>query len=51
MQNIILMVLLLQDEEKKEFFKFGDDIPEGPERKMIELVGEPTFLCRFPVVI
>jgi hypothetical protein len=33
----------------KEFFEFGDDIPEAPERKMIEIIGEPAFLCRFPV--
>lgn len=39
------------DEKGNEIgeFEFGDDIPELPERKMIEMIGEPTFLCRFPV--
>jgi asparaginyl-tRNA synthetase len=41
--------LIYKDESTKTFFEFGDDIPEGPERKMIEIIGEPTFLCRFPV--
>lgn len=41
--------LIYKDAESKEFFEFGDDIPESAERKMIELIGEPTFLCRFPV--
>ena len=29
-------------------YKFGDDITESPERKMIDTIGEPIFLCRFP---
>ncbi|KAL3314006.1 hypothetical protein Ciccas_007380 [Cichlidogyrus casuarinus] len=29
-------------------FEFGDDIPEAPERRMIEHIGEPTFLTHFP---
>jgi asparaginyl-tRNA synthetase len=38
-------------EKTGEYFEFGEDIPELPEREMIELIGEPTFLCRFPVPI
>jgi asparaginyl-tRNA synthetase len=40
---------IYKDEKTQTFFEFGDDIPEGPERKMIEMIGEVTFLCRFPV--
>lgn len=29
-------------------FEFGDDIPESPERKMVDQINEPIFLCRFP---
>jgi asparaginyl-tRNA synthetase len=32
-------------------YEFGDDIPESPERKMIDTLGEPVFLCRFPAEI
>lgn len=32
--------LIYKDESTKTFFEFGDDIPEGPERKMIEIIGE-----------
>jgi len=39
---------IYKDEENKVFYEFGEDIPEAPERKMIEMIGEPTFLCRFP---
>lgn len=42
---------IYKDEETKSNFEFGDDIPEMPERKMIEIIGEPTFLCRFPVTL
>lgn len=29
-------------------FKFGDDIAETQERKMIDEIGEPVFLTKFP---
>ncbi|XP_022258175.1 asparagine--tRNA ligase, cytoplasmic-like, partial [Limulus polyphemus] len=33
------------------FYKFGDDIPEMPERKMTDQINEPIMLCRFPAEI
>ncbi|KAJ3340376.1 hypothetical protein HDU93_007101 [Gonapodya sp. JEL0774] len=32
-------------------YVFGDDIPESPERKMTDAIGEPILFCRFPVEI
>ncbi|KAL0230423.1 hypothetical protein PCE1_003983 [Barthelona sp. PCE] len=32
-------------------FKFGDDIPEEQERKMIDTIGEPVILHNFPVCL
>lgn len=29
-------------------YEFGEDIPEKPERHMVDTIGEPIFLCRFP---
>nr|XP_034827946.1 asparagine--tRNA ligase, cytoplasmic isoform X2 [Maniola hyperantus] len=33
------------------FYEFGDDIPEGPERKMTDAIGVPILLCKFPAEI
>ncbi|KAI8442365.1 hypothetical protein MSG28_005887 [Choristoneura fumiferana] len=33
------------------FYEFGDDIPEQPERKMTDAIGEPILLCKFPAEI
>jgi len=42
---------IYKDEKTKEHFKFGDDIPEGAERKMTDLIGKPIFLCHFPATL
>jgi len=42
---------IYKDKEAKTFFEFGEDIPELPEREMIEKIGEPVLFCKFPVPI
>ncbi|CAG4933605.1 unnamed protein product [Colias eurytheme] len=37
--------------EDGSFYEFGDDIPEMPERKMTDAIGEPILLCKFPAEI
>lgn len=37
--------------EDGSFYEFGEDIPEMPERKMTDAIGEPIMLCRFPAEI
>jgi asparaginyl-tRNA synthetase len=32
-------------------YMFGDDIPEAPERKMTDIIGQPIFLTKFPAEI
>lgn len=39
---------IYKDEESKTFYEYGDDIPEAPERKMVDMIGEPVFLTHFP---
>ncbi len=39
---------IYKDEETKEKFVYGDDIPEGPERRMINQLGRPVFMTHFP---
>eukprot|EP00484_Ammonia_sp_Unknown_P030035 CAMPEP_0197024996 /NCGR_PEP_ID=MMETSP1384-20130603/5445_1 /TAXON_ID=29189 /ORGANISM="Ammonia sp." /LENGTH=584 /DNA_ID=CAMNT_0042453473 /DNA_START=137 /DNA_END=1888 /DNA_ORIENTATION=- len=36
--------------EEREF-KDGEDISEAPERKMIDMIGKPVFLTKFPAEI
>lgn len=30
------------------FYEYGEDIPEAPERKMVDQIGKPVFLYKFP---
>jgi asparaginyl-tRNA synthetase len=40
--------ILKDPDHPEELFVFGDDIPELAERKMVDLIGEPTFMTMFP---
>lgn len=42
---------IYKDEETKTHFAWDDDIPDGPERKMMALIGEPVLMTHFPVHI
>ncbi|XP_050353147.1 asparagine--tRNA ligase, cytoplasmic-like [Nymphalis io] len=37
--------------DDQTFYEFGEDIPEGPERKMTDAIGVPILLCKFPAEI
>lgn len=37
--------------ESGEFYQFGEDIPEMPERKMTDQINEPIMLTKFPAGI
>lgn len=39
---------IYKDEATKTYFEFGDDVPEAPERRMVDMIGEPTFMIKFP---
>lgn len=41
----------IKNEQTGEFYKFGEDIPELPERKMTDTINEPILFCRFPAPI
>lgn len=39
---------IYQDEEKQIKFEYGDDITDKPERKMMDIIGEPVMMIKFP---
>ncbi|XP_045192433.2 asparagine--tRNA ligase, cytoplasmic-like [Mercenaria mercenaria] len=54
MEYTAALKYLKENDIKKDdgsFYEFGDDIPEAPERKMTDAIGEPIFLCKFPAEI
>lgn len=45
---------LREHDVKKEdgmLYESGEDIPEAPERLMIDTINEPILLCQFPMEI
>jgi asparaginyl-tRNA synthetase len=40
--------ILKDPNHPEEPFVFGDDIPELAERTIVDLIGEPTFMIKFP---
>jgi len=38
----------IQKEEGSSKWEFGDDVTEKPERELIDKIGVPTFITRFP---
>ncbi|UCG04059.1 MAG: asparagine--tRNA ligase [Candidatus Heimdallarchaeota archaeon] len=34
--------------ESETYLEYGDEIPEGPERALVDRIGSPTFLTHFP---
>ncbi|TDG45203.1 hypothetical protein AWZ03_008358 [Drosophila navojoa] len=54
MQYVDAIKWLKENNVPKEdgtFYEFGEDIPEGPERKMTDTINEPILLIRFPAEI
>jgi asparaginyl-tRNA synthetase len=39
---------IYKDAEAGSYYEYGDDIPEAPERKLVDIIGEPIFLTHFP---
>lgn len=39
---------IYKDEKTKTNFVYGEDIPDGPERAMMKIIGEPVLMVKFP---
>ena len=39
---------IYKDADTKTYYVYGDDIPEAPERKMVDMIGSPVFMTHFP---